>query len=118
VDCAGNLTVSDTFNYRVRQVDAETGVIETIAGNGRSGYDGDGGLAIQATLGGQRGLAFGKDGSPYVADRLKIRKISGLPGKHSGIAGMIAATTRIKAVGPGTNGPEGSGLASYLAVAS
>jgi len=69
-------------NYRVRQVDAETGIIETIAGTGASGYGGDGGLATQAMLSGPRGLAFGRDGSLYFADGFKIRKVSGLPGKH------------------------------------
>ncbi|MEM5299914.1 sugar ABC transporter ATP-binding protein [Burkholderia sp. JPY481] len=82
VDCAGNLTISDTFNYRVRQVDHETGIIETIAGTGTPGYSGDGGLAIQAMLSGPRGLAFGHDGALYVADGFRIRKITGLPGHH------------------------------------
>jgi adhesin/invasin len=82
VDCAGNLTLSDSFNYRVRQVDRETGIIETIAGNGTSGYSGDGGLALQATLHQPRGLAFGPDGGLYVADGATIREIVGLPGRH------------------------------------
>jgi adhesin/invasin len=82
IDCAGNLTISDMLNYRVRQVDRETGVIETIAGTGTAGYSGDGGLAIQAMLTMPRGLAFGRDGALYVADGYRIRKITGLPGVH------------------------------------
>ena len=34
VDAAGNVYVVDAFNHRVRRVDAATGVITTIAGNG------------------------------------------------------------------------------------
>lgn len=81
-DCAGNLKISDSANYRVRQVDRETGTIETIAGTGTAGYSGDGGLAIQAMLMQPRGLAFARDGALYVADGLRIRKIAGLPGHH------------------------------------
>jgi hypothetical protein len=81
-DCAGNLTISDTLNSRVRQVDHDTGIIETIAGTGTPGFSGDGGLAIQAMLGGPTGLAFGRDGALYVADGYRIRKITGLPGHH------------------------------------
>ncbi|MGF6660413.1 sugar lactone lactonase YvrE [Paraburkholderia atlantica] len=81
-DCAGNLTISDSANYRVRQVDRQTGVIETIAGTGAAGFSGDGGLAIQAMLMQPRGLAFARDGALYVADGFRIRRISGLPGHH------------------------------------
>ena len=45
VDAAGNLFIADDFNNRVRRVDATTGVITTVAGNGSSGYAGDGGPA-------------------------------------------------------------------------
>ena len=36
-DRAGNLYFSDTFNHRIRRVDAATGIITTIAGNGEAG---------------------------------------------------------------------------------
>ncbi len=41
-DAAGNLYFSDTFNNRIRRVDARSGVISTVAGNGEAGYSGDG----------------------------------------------------------------------------
>src|ERR1700675_458517 len=41
-DAAGNLYFSDTFNHRIRRVDARSGVITTVAGNGEGGYGGGG----------------------------------------------------------------------------
>ncbi len=49
-DGAGKLSIADTFNDRVRQVDPVTGIITTIAGNGVTGYSGDGGPATAASL--------------------------------------------------------------------
>jgi DNA-binding beta-propeller fold protein YncE len=50
VDPSGNVFVSDTGNYRVRKVAASMGNITTIAGNGTSGYGGDGSPATQASF--------------------------------------------------------------------
>ena len=47
-DSAGNLYFSDTFNHRIRRVDARSGVITNVAGNGEAGYSGDGGPAVSA----------------------------------------------------------------------
>ena len=49
-DADGNLFLSDTFNHRVRRVDARSGVITTVAGNGTKGFSGDGGPATKAEL--------------------------------------------------------------------
>jgi sugar lactone lactonase YvrE len=51
VDSAGNLFVADFRNARVRKVEAGTGTITTVAGNGKGGYGGDGGLATETGLG-------------------------------------------------------------------
>ena len=50
VDAAGNLFIADSNNNRVRRVDAETGIITTIAGTGVAGSTGDGGPATDARL--------------------------------------------------------------------
>ena len=50
-DRAGNLYFSDTFNHRIRRVDARSGVITTVAGNGEPGHSGDGGPAPQNSNG-------------------------------------------------------------------
>jgi sugar lactone lactonase YvrE len=63
----GSVYVADGNNNRVRKVDAQ-GIISTVAGNGTSGYSGDGGRATDATLRGPSGVALGGDGSVYIAD--------------------------------------------------
>src|SRR5215213_7249338 len=61
LDRAGNLYFSDTFNHRIRRVDAKTGAISTVAGNGKKGFAGDGGKATDASLNEPYGVAFDPD---------------------------------------------------------
>src|SRR5215471_14173250 len=44
----GDLIIVDFGNHRVRRIDHRTGIIETIAGTGEAGYNGDGIPAAQA----------------------------------------------------------------------
>jgi streptogramin lyase len=76
-DKAGNLYFSDTFNHRIRKVDAKTGVITTVAGNGKKGFAGDGGKATDASLNEPYGLELDADGNLYIVDRLNfcVRKV-------------------------------------------
>jgi sugar lactone lactonase YvrE len=50
VDGRGRLYIGDYYNNRVRRVDPRTGLISTVAGNGRAGEDGDEGPAGNAPL--------------------------------------------------------------------
>src|SRR5439155_870974 len=63
VDAAGNLFIGDAGNFRVRRVDAATGIITTIAGNGIQAFTGDGGPASNASLGSPAGMYCARDGS-------------------------------------------------------
>jgi sugar lactone lactonase YvrE len=77
VDVSGNLLISDRGNHRIRKVDPN-GVITTIAGNGTSGFSGDGGPATQAQINVASGLAVDTAGNLYIADQYnhRIRKVS------------------------------------------
>ena len=76
VDGAGNLYIADTSNDRIRKVDS-TGTITTIAGTGRFGFSGDGGLAVGAELYNPAGVAVDGAGNLYIADTFnhRIRKV-------------------------------------------
>ena len=49
-DTEGNMYFVEMMNHLVRRVNAKTGAIETIAGNGAIGFSGDGGPATKAML--------------------------------------------------------------------
>ncbi|MGG3277219.1 hypothetical protein ABER88_23420, partial [Paenibacillus macerans] len=61
VDSGGNLYIADTFNHRIRKVDA-SGNINTVAGNGTAGSSGDGGAAASAQLNRPFGVAVDSGG--------------------------------------------------------
>jgi hypothetical protein len=65
-DAAGNLYFADTGNQRVRRIDALTGIINTIAGNGTAGYGGDSIGATQANLSNPSGVAVDSQGQVYI----------------------------------------------------
>jgi trimeric autotransporter adhesin len=86
-DKKGNLYISDEFAHQVRKV-STSGIITTIAGNGISGYSGDGGPAKSAMVSFPTGLTIDSDGDIYFSDsgNQRVRKIDKL-GKISTIAG-------------------------------
>ena len=45
VDASGNIYIADANNNRIRLVTKSTGIITTVAGDGTTNYNGDGGLA-------------------------------------------------------------------------
>jgi DNA-binding beta-propeller fold protein YncE len=53
----GNIFIADCLNHRIRMVEAVTGNIYTVAGNGEGRLAGDGGLATEASLRMPRGIA-------------------------------------------------------------
>ncbi len=65
-DAAGNIYVADSQGQRVRQVNIQTNVISTVAGNGQSGYSGDGGPATDATIS-SASVTFDATGRIYIA---------------------------------------------------
>jgi len=74
LDAAGNLFIADTNNGRIRRVD-RTGTISTVAG-AKGGVTTDGGPAIRAQLRWPQGIAFDAAGNLYIADVVRIRKVT------------------------------------------
>ena len=89
-DRHGNLFVSDLLNYRIRRIDAATGVITTIAGCGRRGRGGDGGPATAAELDITCGIATDRAGNLYLSDELActVRRVDARTGIISRFAGI------------------------------
>ncbi|MDX2031955.1 MAG: BACON domain-containing carbohydrate-binding protein [Blastocatellia bacterium] len=95
VDAAGNVFVADLGNLRIRRIGAADGRIQTIAGTGSPGYNGDGIAAKDAML----GLSFPSflsvdpAGNLIIADRgnHRIRRIDFANGTISTIAGIGAS---------------------------
>jgi sugar lactone lactonase YvrE len=88
VDKAGNIYISDFLNNRVRIV-SPSGVVTTFAGNGNSGFSGDGGAAASAQLSQPAGLAIDSAGNLYIADsnNAAVRKVT-----QGGIISTVAGT--------------------------
>src|SRR5262249_6456763 len=89
----GDIYVADTLNYRVRLIDAKTGLIHTIAGDGLPGDSdnvGDGGPAISAHLNMPSDVAIERTtGDIYIADMhpTRIRRVDARTRLISTVAG-------------------------------
>ena len=76
VDSAGNIYIADFGNNRIRKVSG--GLIATVAGNGVSGFSGDGGAASLAEFDRPVGVAVDEAGNLYIADtdNQRIRRVT------------------------------------------
>ena len=72
----GDLYIADGGNNKVRRVSGATGIITTVAGDGRTGSAGDGGPALRAELDRTGGVALDSRGNVFVATGARIREIS------------------------------------------
>lgn len=88
-DNFGNLIIADQGNSVIRMVDATSGNIYTIAGNGTAGYSGDNGNAKSAQLYYPSSIAVDENNNIYIADQLnyRIRFINTTTGIIKTIAG-------------------------------
>src|SRR5262249_17749858 len=87
------------FNARVRRVDAATGLISTVAGNGDPSSCGDGGLATAACIGEPVGVAIDPAGDLFISDYLhqtipRVEAVTGvvstIPPGFTGLVGIAA----------------------------
>jgi hypothetical protein len=106
----GNIYVLDSRNFAVRLIDLKRRVVNTIAGTGKAGYEGDNGDALNATFGsdpaakfdGPISLSLDEEGNIFVGDRQNhvVRMIH----RNSGTIGAIAGNH--KSVKGMSNNPE------------
>lgn len=89
VDQKGNLFFVAN-QTRVRRVDAITGIITTLAGDGTKGLAGDGGPADVAVLAEPGGLAVDGEGNLYISDteNSRIRRVDAATGVIATVAGV------------------------------
>ena len=98
-DSAGNVFFVD--QNTVLRLDAKTGILTLVAGNGSMGFSGDNGPATSAQLNNPHGIAVDAAGNLYIADygNLRIRKVSG---------GVITTVAGGGSSDLGDNGPAAS----------
>jgi uncharacterized protein (TIGR03437 family) len=101
VDAAGNVYIADSGNHRIRKVSA-SGIISTVAGTVKLGFNGDNQPATAASLTDPEGVAVDAAGNLYIADtsNQRIRKVS-----PQGIITTIAGTGVQGFSGDGGPGP-------------
>ena len=100
VDNAGNIYIADRHNHCVRRVDGSSGIVVTFAGNGSSGFGGDGGPASRAGMVEPNGLALDPaQNRLFIADvadhRVRLVDLA------SGIIGTYAGTGKAEHSGDG-----------------
>ncbi len=107
MDSAGNIYVSEYDGQRIRKVSMPSLIITTMAGNGSSGYAGDGGPATAAKLYNPFGIAVDSQRNIFVADCFnhRIRRIAA----KTGIITTVAGTGT-----PGLSGDNGLATAASL----
>ena len=88
---------SESFSQRIRKIDA-AGIITTVAGNGISGYSGDGGPATNARISEPNGVAVDNSGNIFICDQYtnRIRKVN-----TAGIISTIAGNGLMGYTGDG-----------------
>ncbi len=81
-DSQNNLYIMDVNNSRVRRVDATTGIITSVAGNGSFAFGGDGGPALSASFRNGRGVIVDGAGNIIIADfgNLRVRRVDAATG--------------------------------------
>ncbi|WP_263365803.1 NHL domain-containing protein [Edaphobacter bradus] len=78
IDPSGNLYIADSQNHRIRRIDAVTGTITTLAGDGTQSFSGDAGPAAAASLNDPRSAALAPTGLLALADtgNQRVRQIA------------------------------------------
>jgi hypothetical protein len=89
MDGQGNLYILELYNYDVRKVNAQTGIITLVAGNGTKGRSGDNGPATKAEFNIPQALAVDAAGDVFIGDTGNnvVRKVNVTTGVITTVAG-------------------------------
>jgi len=112
VDNAGNLYIGDAHNCVIREVNAGTDLIATVAGTYLNcSYSGDGGPATGAALNLPTGVSVDSAGNLYIADwaNNRIRVVNTQPGSITVFGVPISAGNIATVAGNGIGGYSGDG---------
>jgi sugar lactone lactonase YvrE len=73
----GDMYIADAENNVIRRVD-RAGIITTVVGTRRDGFEGDGGPASQCKLNRPTSVTFDADGAMWIADSYnqRVRRVS------------------------------------------
>jgi DNA-binding beta-propeller fold protein YncE len=89
----GALYITEVENHRVLRLELKTGVVKTVAGSGRKGHSGDGGLATQAALDEPYEVRFDSAGNMYFVEMVGqiVRRVDAATRRIDTIAGTPGA---------------------------
>jgi hypothetical protein len=92
IDVTGNILLADSSSCVIRELNRNTGMINRIAGTGRSGRSGDGGPALAASIEPPVALAVDDSGTLFIAEAGRVlrrttnasnpQQVRGRPGGH------------------------------------
>ena len=114
LDSSNNIFIAEFYNHRIRRVDAQTGIITTVCGNGNAAAAastasviGDGGYATNATVNNPNDIFIDPNNNIYFTEYTgaRIRKIAAVNGQYSStsiittICGGSAATNSASSTG-------------------
>ena len=94
------LYVADLGNRRIRAIDLKSGIITTVAGNGKDGVPSDGAIANESPLQDPRAVAVDSTGKVYILER------RGNALRVVGADGRIRTLIKPGSVAPDLNGPK------------
>ena len=106
----GDMFFVEMQNHIVRRVDGRTGIITTVAGNGKPGFAGDGGLAVIAMMNRPHSICFDHEDRLYICDigNHRVRRVdlaSGIISTFAGTGQKQPTTDGAAISGTPLNGP-------------
>jgi streptogramin lyase len=107
VDSNGDQYIVDRLNAVIRKVDGKSGLITTVAGNGKLGYSGDGGKATEAMLREPNDCCLDGKGGLLIADvsDWRIRRLDLKTGVITTFAGTGRPKEKVDRARIGDGGP-------------